>query len=897
MRESDSEPPDGIYQPLTNRESEILNLIAEDLSDREIAEHLVLAYTTVKWFNRQIFNKLGVNSRQEAVYAARTLGLLDSDDTTQPDRTPHNLPASLTPFVGRKQELIEVTRLLRDRHERLVTVLGVGGIGKTRLALAAARAVLSNFSDGVYFVPLVALHDPEDIVLAIAERVGYKFQPGQRSQRQQIVDYLRNRCVLLVLDNFEHLLDGGLLVADLLQAGAGVQILVTSREKLRLTGETVYRLDGMHYPQKDTTDGLDYDAVRLFEQCACRVKPGFQHNGDMAVGRICRLTEGIPLAIELAAAWVEVMSTAEIAAEITASLDFLQSDLRDLPERQRSMRAVFESTWKRLTPAECALFRRLSVFRGGCTREAALEVTESSLSALASLSDRALVVHTADGRYIIHELLRQYAEEQLAAAGEAEATHDAHSDYYTRFMIQPENDLRGGQQLEPIRQIEADWENIKVAFRRLVQRELYSDAIPFADNLGLAFQYLARRSEGRDYFASVTKTLPPAPEGELRRLLAHLLVWEGHCSVTNWNDALDLLDQGLAIAREFDDWTIVGTALVNSALRLQSRRLPTPREDFQRAESMAREALQIFREIGDKYGTTISLHTLTGFHFTENRPAEAYRLALEALTLVKNTNNVLFSGNVYIGLSQIAHECGDYLQAEFYLDQSLAVFQELENHEGLEHVNAMRGRYRFVAGDFPAAVIYFTQALSHAHKVNYPNDIAYCQLMFSLTALVQGRYADAIQAATEILHVLHKGRAMENKVARFARTVEACGRYGLEENETATALVRRHIFPCSTHLRLIEFGEFIKPFHLTGLAYLLADAGEGERALELLSLTAHNPNTPGWWLEREPLTVKLLARLKGCLSPAQYAAAWARGKSLDLNTALAALLELPSFQD
>ena len=443
MTNANPQSPEPRPEPLSQRESEVLALIVAGLSNHEIADRLVVAYNTVKWYINQLFNKLGVNSRQEAVERAQALGLVGGD---APAPAKHNLPAQVTPFVGRKREVEDITRLLRSSTTRLVTILAPGGMGKTRLAVATARTLLMHFPDGVYIVPLAPLTSPDPMVTTIADVIGFQFAPDRRTPQQQLLAFLRNKQVLLVLDNFEHLLDGTPLVTDLLQAAPHVQLLVTSRERLNLSGESVYTLSGLAYPEPvETEPVMSYSAVQLFVQSAQRTRADFALDaGQDGVVRVCQLVQGMPLALELAAAWVGGLSPAEIAEEITRSLDFLQTRMRDVPERLRSVRAVFESAWARLTEPEQAVFRRLSVFRGGCTRAAAEAVTGADVMTLTALVDKAVLRRDpVSGRYQVHELLRQYAEEELSEAPKDEAhTRRLHSRYFANRLQQKMSDVR-----------------------------------------------------------------------------------------------------------------------------------------------------------------------------------------------------------------------------------------------------------------------------------------------------------------------------------------------------------------------------------------------------------------------------------------------------------------------
>ena len=336
---------------------------------------------------------------------------------------PSALPAPPTPFIGRTEDLTELTRLLADRKVRLITLVGAGGMGKTRLALEVARQVVNEqlriFLHGVVFVPLVSIDTTAQVISALAQALAFTLQP-QSPPEEQLLHYLRDKEMLLVLDNFEQLAEAApfALLAKLLQRAPTVKLLITSRIRLNLQGEQLYWMQGLQVPALQSTavplhldDIVKYSGVQLFIETVQRVRPGYPilANELLAIATICQQVQGMPLAIELAAAWTNVLAPAEIASEIGRNLDFLASEMVDLPLRQRSMRAVFDASWRHLTPTEQIVFRQLSVFRGGFTRAATQVVTGATLPVLLNLIHKSFLQRTPDERYQIHELLRQFA--------------------------------------------------------------------------------------------------------------------------------------------------------------------------------------------------------------------------------------------------------------------------------------------------------------------------------------------------------------------------------------------------------------------------------------------------------------------------------------------------------
>jgi predicted ATPase/DNA-binding SARP family transcriptional activator len=382
----------------------------------------------------------------------------------------HNLPSLLTPLIGRESDLERVGALLEDPGCRLLSVVGPGGIGKSSLSLRVAAKQVGSYRHGVYLVPLAGVASPRELPSAIAAALGLELL-GQSDPEQQLIHILDNQHLLLLLDNFEHLLPETSLLTDILRQAPRVSLLVTSRQRLNLRAEWVFPLAGLPFPDADTDpEAHSYAAVQMFLQTARRIQAKFTllESDWPHLARICRLVEGTPLAIDLAASWTRLLSPAEIAAEIERGMDILATAPRDLPDRHRSMRAVFDHSWNLLSASERRVLRRLSVFRGGFTRQAAEEVAGGSLPLLSALIDKSLLrLEPRSGdmqRYDLHELVRQVAYARLLDAGEACQTNGRHLDYYLALAEQAEAQLVGPNSPMWLDRLARDHDNLRAAF-------------------------------------------------------------------------------------------------------------------------------------------------------------------------------------------------------------------------------------------------------------------------------------------------------------------------------------------------------------------------------------------------------------------------------------------------
>ena len=402
-----------VTDPLTEREQDVLQRMVRGLTNRQIADDLVIEYETVRWYTKQIYSKLGVHSRVQAIKRAEAL--LEALPVTSAAPIVHNnLPYYATSFFGREKEVDELTELLENPDVRLITVTGTGGIGKTRLCVEVARRVTDLFDDGIIYVPLASLDSTDTVVAAIASALNVRL-PSEGNSVNNLIEILKDMQLLLVMDNYEHLLDRSPIIHLIIQNTDDVKVLVTSRVALNFSGEWVRYLDGIAFPnQVNNADILTYGSVALLVDRARQVRPDFAIDGhEDCIVTLCRMVQGMPLAIELAASWLKLLSCQDIVTEIGQNIDFLATNRRDVDPRHRSIRAVIDYSWEMLTVEEQKCFQRLAVFRGGFGREAAARIGGASLEILSDFMDKSFLYQNEQGLFETHDLLRQYAEEKL----------------------------------------------------------------------------------------------------------------------------------------------------------------------------------------------------------------------------------------------------------------------------------------------------------------------------------------------------------------------------------------------------------------------------------------------------------------------------------------------------
>lgn len=714
---------------------------ALDLTQRALAERVGCAIITLK--------KIESDERRPSVEMAERLAealqiapaeyglFLDTArgrspvDTLGPPPQPalHRsrdaLPAPTTPFIGREAELRTVLALIAQPETRLVSVVGPGGMGKTRLALAAGAALSEQspplFPQGIVFIDLAAVTDVGGMVSAVSTALG--FEPGERphdpaARVRQLAEYLRPRRSLLILDNLEQVEGAAGVVGEWLRQTPNAHFLITSRERLNLAGEHLLALAGLPCPPVTSPDPDSYPAGRLFLARARRVRAGFvaAENEWDALAAVCRMVDGMPLALELAASWVDTITTGEIAMELQRDLGLLSGDLVDLPARHRSLEAVWAATWARLDRDTQAVFARLAVFRGGFTRAAAEAVAGATLPILAQLTGRYLMtLDRATGRYRIHELLRQFGLEQLGAAVAAE-TRQAHFDYYDIHLAGELVRLRGPEQLATLRRLDDEQDNIHLALRwGLKAPELADRLARMMFDLhwywrmrsrvaeGQAWLALALAQPGRSALAEATLqfvaghmswmgsdfdaarqhqqrslALLEAGEGPQAREQAQMVAYVTMAlGMTEYHRgriaaALDWQLRSLAEFQALDDeW---GTAFIQSQLGRPLQQLSDPA-----AQATIDEALARCRRLEDPFLLAISYSNAAFMAEAEGDLARATELANAASDHQRATGHTHSLGQTLMMLGRFARQQGDSVAARAYLEEALALFTDMGN--------------------------------------------------------------------------------------------------------------------------------------------------------------------------------------------------------------------------
>jgi predicted ATPase/DNA-binding CsgD family transcriptional regulator/transcriptional regulator with XRE-family HTH domain len=682
-------------QPWSSRELEIVRLLADGLTNREIADKLFLSPETVKWYNKQIFDKLGVNSRTQAAARAREMGLLDGEQTAKSATvpfTPSKLPAQLTSFVGRQRELAEVRELLQTT--RLVTLTGPGGTGKTRLSLQVAAAVTDHYAHGVTFVGLASTADPEQVPAAIAREIGLLEQPGQ-SLPELLARYFENKHALLVLDNYEHVLEAAPLVSDLLAAAPRLSTLATSREVLRLSGEHEYPVPPLTVPDPAHLDALTdladyesvatYESVALFLQRAQAAKPDFALTAENtpAVAAICARLDGLPLAIELATARLRLFDPEQLLARLERRLEVLKGGPRDLPARQRTLRDTIDWSYRLLEQDEQRLFWRLGVFVGGRTIEAveticAPGLTIDPLDGLESLLHKSLIYQEegpgGEPRFVMLETIHEYAHERLNVSGEARLMRDRHLQYFLELAEEMAAGYRRQGQLRLLANTVAEKGNLSAAFDWAIETKQIEAAARLISSLSYFWYYYDSPVEGFRWYRRVLPGINAVSEA----FRPALLLGAGQLATVNGDpvQGRQFYRSALVLARELGDLRSEAWSLMLIAVD------PSHKETFSAKWRRTEQALAIFQASDDKPSQAQAFNIqgeLTKMAGDNKLAREKY---LASLAMSRETGETLRQIMVQANLSMIAYNEGEYREARDLAQSALERFYESGIRQG-----------------------------------------------------------------------------------------------------------------------------------------------------------------------------------------------------------------------
>jgi DNA-binding SARP family transcriptional activator len=820
-----------------------------------------------------------------------------------------NLPSHPGPFIGRETELAEIAELLTNPDCRLLTLVGPGGIGKSRLALSAGEKLTNSYPQGVCYAPLAGVGSFEFIPSSLLTALGLDLL-SKSDPKQQLFNYLQDREMLLVLDNFEHLIAGTGLLSELLHQAPRVKLLVTSRERLSLQREWVYAVEGLPYPRTVGEQGIEpYASMTLFAQTAQRARANFGLNEKIwpFVARICRLVEGMPLAIELAAAWIPVLDPQGIANGVEHSLDMLESDFQDLPERQRSMRAVFNASWEMLNAEEQDSVEKLSIFRGGFTLAAAQEAFGISFKSILALVNKCWVQPEAGGRFHIHELIRQYAREHLQADCLLwEHANETHSSYFCGFLKEREGEWHGPRLMEIFTEIKDEIQNIEAGWRWAVDRGRLDYIGQALESLCKFYDYIGRRTDGDATSRAAAERLKGRTENQAMLLQARALVWQAffhqdpQIAAPFFKEAGDILKRlefsGCDLRPENAHLLITMGYLLSytdlhharvllsqsaelyDALGNRARQAEAINRwglcewilgNLDQAQDLARKSMSIYK--GEHIGPSCPRDLMAKILRERGHLEEAEQTHRQCLTSAQGLGLLYDETVILHNLAQTLLCAGKFPEAQASAQECLH-FLNSNPDRNFSYITSILAWTFLHQGDYARARISASRGLDHALKVNDPllgislNSMGEVELAENRLSEALERLQKSLAEARAREQLLITGMALED-LAYTARAM----------NQPDQA--RRYLIQCLEEAA--RMGSFRIAIHaLPAVALLEADEGDIERAVELYALACNYPyvGNSKWFKD---IAGKHIASTSAGLPPETVAAAQERGGSLD----------------
>jgi len=693
---------------------------------------------------------------------------------------PHNLPLKLTGFIGRHTEIEDVSRLIDENN--MVTLIGAGGIGKTRLAIQVALEKIDLFGDGIYFISLAPVTSGEFLLSTIAETI-YCPLHSEADSLQSIIDFLGNKQMLLLFDNFEHLQQGTSSLVQILEQCPDVQMMITSREHLCVHGECVFEVTGMNLPpEQDFEHPEKFSATQLFIQSARSTSPQFSVTPESGVeiSEICHLLEGVPLAIELAASWVRVLSCRRIIEEIKNSLDFLSSEQEHVPVRHQSLRAVFNHSWQLLTSAEQTILRQLSVFIGSYSFEAIQFVTDATLMEVKRLTEKSMLHSLTPDRFFILEVLRQYASEKLNAdPRESERVLSRHSQFYANFVQTQKADYEAGDISGLSSTITPEIENIREGFKNAAKRADNDTLILYLEGLARYYNESGLFQQGEQLFSIVSDYLDPRgyqdQENSLLSTLAKLLSWRG---VLTYNLSLQdesesLWTRSLALHQKLGEQK--GIAMALNALGVLMNR----RGGNNQAISYYKQSLEILKSLSDQKDLATTLNNLANTLCEQGDIVGAQALHSECLALERKAGNKRGIAYSLTNLGLTLDDQGLIQESIDLIQESFAIFKEIGDQAGIGNTLSHLAHIEEFMGNFEKAREMLEQSMEIRRDINDQWGQAYA--FFNL-----GKLANALGETDDAEKLLNQSQVIFKAIgysAGQAATLNALGEVFLRRDQ------------------------------------------------------------------------------------------------------------------
>lgn len=768
------------------------------------------------------------------------------------DRPQHNLPVQLTTFVGRGREVEDIREQLLRPETRVLTLTGPGGTGKTRLALEVASGLVTEYPDGVWFVPLAPVSNARLVTSTIAESLGVREAAGE-PMLDTLRAYLRGKHLLLVLDNFEQVVDTAPVIVDLLSSAPGLQVLVTSRARLRITGEQEIAILPLTLPKDERgvrlDDALASEAVRLFVDRAQAVRRDFVLDDRNAgtVVRICRRLDGLPLAIELAAARVRLLTPEAILNRLDNRLTLLTGGGRDRPERQQTLRAAIAWSHDLLDPSEQALFRRLSVFTGGWTLEAAESVVNvvedpyiEVIDCLEVLNDNSLIRIEEDAddelagpRFFMLQTIRDFGQEALAESGELTVIRDAHASYYTSLATRAGPHLTDRQSVGWLGRLGTDHDNLRGALAWLVERNDGERALALAAALWRFWWHRSHVDEGREVLETV-----------------------------------------LSIAGE-DPSQARATALDGAGV------LAEVQGEYDRAEALHEEALNVSRHLGDSGAQARTLNNLGVVATDRGDLVRAESLLRESLDLAREANELQVIATVLNDLGNVLGERGEADQAESLLRESLALRRRLGNDSDIARSLSNLGAIVFDRGEATQARKIFEESLVHFRAAGDKPGEAVALSNIAETQREEGNTLDAItlfEQSLDLFRDVGDTKSTAVVLLNLAETSRSCDAFDQASTQYREALSR--------FAAVADRGGLVDS--LAGLGGVLIQESNFETAAQLFGAVSALTSLDESATPSQPELFQAdVEAARSALGERGFQSAWNAGCSLDLVDALA----------